>query len=272
MGLRYKSMNRISSIFSPSSASKLPESAPTHLIWVLLASASKRPQYGDLYSANVERLVTTISIEKGVHSVYYLQNAGPAYTLSGSTATSPRASPVSLLVNVNDESSFRACLRKLRGLLDFGGFTEDEAGNQILHWSLATYASTQFQEPRRARDLVGKCVVTVVIEPTIGQVADVDAWYRKEHLAMLSTSPLFLRCRRYVRVLDPSTVDQSEGATAAKFLAVHDYTSVQDLLDHSLHKGQLVQETPWTRRVMDGTKAVERTIWTIRNPLTVKPG
>ena len=110
----------------------------------------------------------------------------------------------------------------------------------------------------------GKCVVAVALDPAPGQDADVDAWYRKEHLAMLATSPLFLRCRRFKRILDPSTIDQSEGSAAAKFLAVHDYTSVQDLFDNSLTKGQLMEETDWTRRVMDNAKAVDRTIWTVQ--------
>jgi hypothetical protein len=110
----------------------------------------------------------------------------------------------------------------------------------------------------------------VAIEPAAGQDDDVDAWYRREHLGMLSTSPLFLRCRRYTRIPDPSSpepdgIQEDRITGTAKFLAVHYYTSVQELFDHSLTKGPIIDETAWTRRVMDNAKSVERTIWTLRD-------
>jgi hypothetical protein len=241
---------------------KLPIS-PSHLIWILLAAASAGPQYSNLYASSVDRLVTTLATEKGIHSVIRLQNTNPACTLSGSKATSAKASPASLLVYIDTDEAFQATLQKLRALLEYGEIAKSAAGTQILHWSLRTYACIQFYEPKRSRDMNGKCVVVVAIDPATGQDEDVDAWYRKEHLGQLSTSPLFLRCRRYTRIMDPSSIEQDGMDGVAKFLAVHDYTSVQDLFDHSITKGQLVEETEWTRRVMDGAKGVERTIWTL---------
>ena len=264
MNLRHqKSIKKLSSLFSQSNTGKRTDSSPTHLIWILLSSASRGPQCADLYNTNVIRLAKAISTEKGVRSVFQLKNTSPSCTLSGSTASSPKGSPVSLLVNVQGEECFRTTLQKLRGLLEYGQIAKDTSGNTILHWTLSTYALTQDHSPRRAQKITSNCVVTVIIEPSLGQYEDIDSWYRKEHLAMVSKNRLFLRCRRYVRILDPSTVDQSQSACAAKFLAVHEYTSVQDLLDHSIQKGQIVEETEWTRRVMEGAKAVERTVWTV---------
>ncbi|KAK3681887.1 hypothetical protein LTR37_020797 [Vermiconidia calcicola] len=258
--------------FSPSTTTPTPDSVASHLIWILLSSASQGPQYSDLYAVSVDRLVKSLVTEKGVYSVTRLNNTSPGCTLSGSTATSAKLSPASLLVGV-DWEVFRATVGKLRALFEFGDLVKDPvSGRRILHWSMSTYSLSQFYEPRRARDVEGKCTVAVAIEPSVGQDADVDAWYRKEHLAMLATSPLFLRCRRYTRILDPSTVDQNDSAGEAKFLAVHDYSSVQDLFDHSLAKGPLIEETEWTKRVFDQAKSVERTIWTVQELMPRSPG
>ena len=195
----------------------------------------------------------------------HLQNTKPACTLSGSKAASAKASPASLLVYVDTDEAFHATLQKLMALLEYREIAKSADGTRILHWSLSTYACIQFHEPKRARDINGKCVVVVAMDPAAGQDEDVDAWYRKEHLSQLSTSELFLRCRRCTRIMDPSSTKQDGIERGAKFLAVHDYSSVQDLFDHSLANGQLVEETEWTRRVMDGAKGVERTIWTLQS-------
>ena len=260
-----KSLGRISAFFGNlhGTTIKPEELIPSRLIWILLASASEGPQYAHLYVSSVDRLVKTLATEKGIHSVTRLQNTKPACILSSSKAASAKASPASILVYFDTDETFQATSQKLRALLEYGEIAKSATGTQILHWSLSTYACIQFYEPKRSRDIAGKCVVVVAIDPATGQDGDVDAWYRKEHLNQLSTSQLFLRCRRYTRIKDPSSVEQDGTDGVAKFLAVHDYTSVQDLFDRSLAKGQLVQETEWTRRVMDGAKGVERTIWTV---------
>jgi hypothetical protein len=260
-----KSLGRISAFFGNLHGPSIkPEKlSPSHLIWILLASASAGPQYSNLYASSVDRLKKTLATEKGIHSVTQLQNTNPACTLSGPKAVSAKASPASLLVYVDTDEAFQATLQKLRALLEYGEIAKSATGTQILHWSLSTYACIQFHEPKRSRDIAGKCAVVVAIDPATGQDGDVDAWYRKEHLNQLSTSPLFLRCRRYTRIMDPSSIEQDSMDSRVKFLAVHDYTSVQALFDHSVTKGQLVEETEWTRRVMDGAKSVERTIWTL---------
>ena len=270
-----KSLGRISAFFSSSisfnGSSTKHDLSPSHLIWVLLSSASHGPQYADLYASSVDRLVKRLQSEKGIHSVTHLRNTSPTCTLSGSTATSAKSSPASLLVYVDSEASFKATLQKLRALLEYGDIAKNARGTTVVHWTWSTYECIQVHEPRRAKAVKGQCIVMVAIEPASGQDDDVDAWYRREHLGMLSTSPLFLRCRRYTRIPDPSSPEpdgiQEDGLTGtAKFLAVHYYTSVQELFDHSLTKGPLVDETAWTRRVMDNAKSVERTIWTFSSP------
>lgn len=268
MGLRTrKSLGRISAFFSKpissNSHSTNQERSPSHLVWILLAAASQGPQYADLYASNVERLVKTLATEKGIHTVTHLKNTSPACTLSGSNASSAKASPASLLVYADTDHVFKATLEKLRAILEYGEIAKNAAGTQILHWSLSTYSCIQFHEPKRSRSNTGTCIVVVAIDPATGQDEDVDAWYRKEHLALLSTSSLFLRCRRYTRILDPSSVEQDPVKGAGKLIAVHDYTSVQDLFDHSLAKGPLVVETEWTRKVMDSARQVERSIWSV---------
>ena len=103
----------------------------------------------------------------------------------------------------------------------------------------------------------------VAIEPSVGQENDIDAWYRQEHLRMSAANAVFLRCDRFERMSVPGVVSEANTANTAKLLAVHEYTSVQDILDHAIYKGRLVEETDWTRRVMDNAKSVERSIWTV---------
>ena len=262
-----KSLSRISAFFGHSNGSNHTRiSRPSHLIWILLSSASSGPQYADLYASSVNRLAKALRTEKGIYWVTHLRNTSPACTLSGSNATLAKSSPASLLVYVDSVEFFKAALQKLRALLESSEIAKNAQGTKILNWSLSTYACTQFYQPRRSKDTTGQCIVTVAIEPSAGQTEDVDAWYRKEHLGMLSASPLFLRCRRYRRIPDPSSLEHDGATGIAKFLAVHDYTSVQELFDHSLTKGPLVDETAWTRRVMDNAESVERTIWTLQDP------
>lgn len=202
-----KSLGRLSALFKNGTNSK-QALTPSHLIWILLSSAACGPQYADTYRSSVNRLKHALAIEKGIHSVVQLQNTSPACTLSGSTATSARSSPASILVYVDTEHVFKATLQKLRALLEHGEIANEASGEAILHWSLSTYSCIQLFTPKRPISTPGTCVVIVAIDPAAGQHEDVDAWYRKEHLAQLSTSPLFLRCSRYTRILDPSSVDR----------------------------------------------------------------
>ena len=228
-----KSLGRISALFG-NGMSKRQRPSPSHLIWILLSSAASGAQYAATYTSSVDRLRQALSIEKGIASVIQLQNTSPACALSGSRATSAKASPASLLVCVDGEDAFKATLQKTRALLEYGEIAFDAFETRILHWSLSTYSCVQTYEPKRSKAMFGTCIVIVAIDPTEGQDEDVDSWYRTEHLAQLSTNSLFLQCKRYTRILDPSSVIQDDVEGAAKFLAVHDYTSVQALIDHSV--------------------------------------
>ena len=259
-----KSLSSLSRWFGRSTRS---EGVPSHLIWILLASASKGPRYG----TKIQNIVDAISQLAEVYSVTRLSNISPASTPSGSMVRSPRESSVSLLVQVDGEdSAFRSSVERIQHLLE-GSATVNQLGTDaVLHWSIDTYELSQSYQPRRSRRQTRKCIVSVAIEPSVGQDEDVDAWYREEHLSMLSSNPLFLRCNRYERLRGGFAEDESAAATA-KFLALHEYTSVQDLFDHSLQKGQLIEETEWSRRVLDGAKSVERTIWDVCEPSSDDP-
>ena len=252
-----KSISKLSSLFGRTSASKkIPGSNHTsHLIWILLSSTSRGPQYGNVYDSSMDALVKSITQEKGVHSVTRLKNTSPACTFgTGSNASTPRASSISLLVKVSGENSFLLLLENLHALLESVDIPSK------LQYTLNPYKLTQPYEPRQTQKVASKCTVAVAIEPSTGQDEEIDAWYREEHLRMLATNSLFLRCYRYERIVD---TEGTRPSAAHKFLALHEYTSVQDLFDHSIQTGRLIEETEWTRRVLDGAKAVERSIWTM---------
>lgn len=244
----------------------------SHLIWICLASASKGPQYSDIIDSRTDSIVKALLNIEDIKSVTRLKNTSPACLLSNSTASSPRTSPVSLLVYTDGpDSEFRLTVTRVRHVLEDAEIIYQPHGNQVLNWSLSTYELTQSYQPWRSRHQTGQCLVSVSIEPSLGQDDDVDAWYRKEHLGMLSSKALFLRCNRYERFIDVLDENRSNSATA-KFLALHEYTSVQDLFDHSVQKGQLVEETEWARRVLDNAKSVERTIWTVAERVSKDSG
>lgn len=218
-------------------------------------------QYPGLYDESLNSLIVAIRKEKDVHSVTRLKNISPSCTLRGSAASSPRASPSALLVTVDGEGSCLALVSRIDTSIENNDLPQHSNDDLVFHWSSYSYVLTQSYEPRRSRRVSGHCAVSVAIEPSLGQDKDIDAWYRKEHLDHLATNPIFLRCHRY----EPMPKNGIESAPPARFLALHDYTSVQDLFDHSVREGPIVEETDWTRRVMDNAKLVERTIWRIGN-------
>lgn len=256
-----KSLSRLSAFFGTSNGSskKNDDLKHSHLIWILLASTSNGPQYVDISTSEIVQLIQTLAIEDGLRTIVYLKNTAPSCALSDSSTITAKSSPTSLLIYVDSEAS-TATSQKLRTLLEDRHLSGGPNLIGSLHWTLSTYSCIQFHEPKRAKGKEGQCIVTVAIDPATGQDDDVDAWYRNEHLALLSTNPIFLRCRRYSPI---DHGEQDDMASSPRFLAVHEYTSVQDLLDHSMTKGQLIEETPWSRRVMDGANSVERTIWTV---------
>jgi hypothetical protein len=116
-------------------------------------------------------------------------------------------------------------------------------------------------------------VVAIGIEPAIGGEEALDRWYRSEQLELMARNPIFVRCTRY-RLLGPKrrgseTSEDGEVANGAgedeapRFLALHEYESHQALLDHAIEFGQMIPETPMSKRILESARKIERAIWEV---------
>ena len=194
-----------------------------------------------------------------VTAIVHLSNTNPAARngngLHGFKATF--GGPTSVIVRVGDiqssgnlEVPLSTATMKLRGC--------GSSGIGTFGAKARVYEHVQSFEGQWQSKPVGSCIVAVAIEPAEGQDADLDAWYRKEHLKILAKAPSFLRSTRYKLV--HGHVDRLDDETP-RYLALHEYSSVKAILDHAVQKGSLAPETPWSARVLDNAKKVERTIW-----------
>lgn len=99
----------------------------------------------------------------------------------------------------------------------------------------------------------GQTLVAVFMEPGEGgeAEADLDAWYRGEHLEMLSKCQGYRRSTRYRR--------DGDGDGGPRFLALHEYACEPN----ELPAEQIVRtrETEWARRVIGSAKTFEREVW-----------
>lgn len=95
----------------------------------------------------------------------------------------------------------------------------------------------------------GQTLVAVFIEPD--DEADLDAWYRKQHLDMLAMCRGYRRSTRYRLAGD--------GGSGPRFLALHEYACAPAELPAEQIKQ--VRETEWSRIVIGKSKAFERDVW-----------
>nr|POE52166.1 hypothetical protein CFP56_52547 [Quercus suber] len=93
-----------------------------------------------------------------------------------------------------------------------------------------------------------------------GQDAEIDDWYRNQHLAEIAATPMFLRTTRYR--LKPGLVPGTND-TAPRSLAIHECRSTQALLDHAMIHGKIVPESARSDRIFENALSVERQIWEI---------
>lgn len=95
----------------------------------------------------------------------------------------------------------------------------------------------------------GQTIVCVAMKPAAGKDDDFDAWYRKQHLDMLSM------CRGYVR----TTRYRSLAEGYPPYLALHEYTCAPSELptDQLL----VVTGTEWSRKIIGEARAFERDIF-----------
>nr|POE82362.1 hypothetical protein CFP56_72510 [Quercus suber] len=95
---------------------------------------------------------------------------------------------------------------------------------------------------------------------TEGQDAEIDDWYRNQHLAEIAATTAFLRTTRYK--LKPELVSCANDH-APRFLAIHECRSTQALLEHAMTHGKIVPESPRSDRIFNTAISVERQIWEI---------
>lgn len=125
----------------------------------------------------------------------------------------------------------------------------------LIQYGVSAWSKIHTFEPYSQRGKSGegraKTLVAVMIEPAGGDGAggeeDLDAWYRKQHLDMLSMCRGYVRSTRYRRDAAP------------RFLALHEYPcSAAELPAEQI---QRVRETEWSRSVRGAVKVMEREVW-----------
>lgn len=97
----------------------------------------------------------------------------------------------------------------------------------------------------------GQTLVCVAIEPPEGEDAerDLDEWYRKQHLDMLSMCTGYRRGTRYRRI----------DGKKPRFLAMHEYACKPDELPND--QIEQVKATEWTKKIIGEAQIVERDVW-----------
>lgn len=260
-----RSINNLSARFNNTNKSPKNPDLNSYLIWILLAPAEHSAN-NDPYHTIIAQLVEAFIAQNGVRSVIKLRAIVPYCGITPTNLTSTTcANAVLVRVESNDIES------RIMNITDAIKIHEyrraGDRSERIFHWSMTTHTQTQVFEPKRSRGLTGSCIVTVLITPSSEHhVVDVESWYRKEQLPLLSKhSPeLYLRSRRYDSLpSSPVEGDLGQERRVQLMLAVHEYVSVEALLRYSLDHGQVVEETEWSRRVLGEAERVERGIWEI---------
>ena len=259
-----RSVSRLSSLFSnPIKAITRRQDPSNHsLIYVLLAPGVLKEEDPSI----VTLLVSKVAVSDGIESVILLENIRPssAFNFAQSNLTSKLAANT-ILIGVNTQA-LPQVIRQVQRIFQTHDFMLDRNDRQIFFWNMTIYTQVQAFQPAISQGLPGTCIVTVSIIPAPGQEADVDEWYRKQHLKLLSgTSPdLFLRSNRYIQTHDPNDEDSAGEHGALDNLAVHGFTSVKALFQNSIENGPIVEETEWGKRVLEGKNEVRRTVWEVR--------
>ncbi|KAJ9643940.1 hypothetical protein H2201_006571 [Coniosporium apollinis] len=104
-------------------------------------------------------------------------------------------------------------------------------------------------------------MVMVTMEPGESAEDEIDEWYRKQHLDMLSMCRGYRRSTRYK--LAPEEYQFSENfqkspQDQARYLALHEYSSAFDLPEDQI---KIVSGTEWSRKVIGNAKIFKRDIW-----------
>lgn len=253
---RHQSVQNISSFFSQLFAHAPQETEG--LYWLSIWS-SDGSSTSDSLSDIIQRLVVPKLLKDDeVSLVWHIRNTSPI-ARGGSVQNGFRpehGGPCALIARVRDLNM----LWMSRTLRDLANQPARGTQQHVFGTDIQTYELVQRFEGKKSSKEKGLCVVAIRIQPGEGQEAEVDAWYRREHLAMITATPVIIRSTRY-RLR--SGLVHGANDSAPLLLALHECTSAQALLDYAIQHGRIVEETPWSKRVFDAAESVERTIWDI---------
>jgi hypothetical protein len=99
----------------------------------------------------------------------------------------------------------------------------------------------------------GKFIISAALQPPrdASSAADLDAWYREEHIPMLARAPGFVRSRRF-ELANASVLEDFQWSdameTAPRYLALHEFGG--DALPWK--ELQESAQTEWAKKVMGG--------------------
>ncbi|KAI1332537.1 hypothetical protein F5Y16DRAFT_118793 [Xylariaceae sp. FL0255] len=126
---------------------------------------------------------------------------------------------------------------------------------ELIHFEMKPFEKIQTHEgyhhqndPGHER---GKSLLCVQMEPGEGQEEELDDWYRRHHLDVISMCQGYRRSTRYKR----------KDGVIPRYLALHEFDCEAD----ELPTKQLMQvcATTWTRRIKKGTKLLIRDVFTL---------
>lgn len=294
------SLRRLQSLLTPSPNSSRDSSPPENntnnnetsgLAWIILGAAEHASTTCEINAVINDLLAPALLQSPGITLLWHLHNTNPnARSGTLQTAFTPLNGGCCALAvrihNVNSQEAMQAFgtlpvqfeppqhlapkrLEHRRGSIPAEHFGAHLKGYELIQ---------HFEPPKlKGRPAKGKCVVAVGIEPACGDEEALDRWYRSEQLDLMAQNPIFVRCTRY-RLLGPTKAKRTGSETsedgemtnassgedeAPRFLALHEYESHQALLDHAIEHGQMVPETPMSKRIFDSARKVERAIWEV---------
>ncbi|KAF4991534.1 hypothetical protein FDECE_14008 [Fusarium decemcellulare] len=130
---------------------------------------------------------------------------------------------------------------------------------ELAEFDIRFYEKIQTFEGQIPKDgRIGKCVIAVAMDPAEGDEAekDFDAWYRLQHLDMLSMVSGYRRTTRY-KLKEVPSYSAAKPGSVPKYLALHEYDSV----DVPVEQIKLCIGTEWSKKVIGGSKSFIRDVW-----------
>ncbi|KAJ9645992.1 hypothetical protein H2201_008248 [Coniosporium apollinis] len=132
------------------------------------------------------------------------------------------------------------------------GLLERVFGN--VEFDTRFWRCVQVDEAAGARKGPAPLIISAALSPSPSAEADFDAWYRQEHVPMISQCPGYVRTRRY-RLVDASLLHEFDrrNSPAPSWLALHEFEGTE------LPMGELLKcdETEWSKKVIAGLVKME---------------